>query len=302
MELSTNFCVSLIFASLLVPLAKLCWDLCFPRMTIEDEKNAQIFTRLLLTQKFINSDCQKVLPTEGAHLFWFREVYPVYCHMKKRGHNPQETTGPVLTYSLTTLPFCFHVFEQLRKELTPQPPVLNSVYRPSGSNFKKTAVKMPLHANAFQRSMFEAFDQWSGAAEFSCVALLCGKAGAGKSKCARMLSKHIRTRYGRESEVFENLNIMAQEFDLMRLVARGKHVQILLFDEIDIAFENAAAETADKRQRNLTKIEICNFLDTFSDLVNVIVIFTTNLSLQEMEEKYGVYIRPGRVDLKLEAV
>lgn len=309
-----DFFVSVIFASLLVPLAKLIWDLCFPKMTIHDDQNIQIFTRMLMKQQFVNADCQKMLPTEGVHVYWFRR-YPVYCVARKKvEHNSGDQT--ICQYFLTTFPFCFFVFEMMRKELAQPPSDITAIWRPKSNGcFVKTVAKMPRVPNKFQDHVLGKLDELFLTGVFTGVILLCGTPGIGKSKCARLLGQHLRHKYAMNNDVYEGLNLLSRNFDLLQLVARKKRIQILLFDEIDVAFHmtnqkphngnnNDDDDNGDKpsRQSKISKVDMCNFLDTLSDLTGVIVIFTTNLSLAAMEEKYGVYIRAGRVDLKIEVI
>lgn len=133
-------------------------------------------------------------------------------------------------------------------------------------------------------------------------ALLIGKQGTGKTNTALYLTERLNRR-GINPLIIYGFDMTHSDIDLGALWVydyKKETPLILVLDEIDIAFKYALTDkTYDSKSPARNKTTLNNLLDHFDRLPYMIVIGTTNLEINELNEKYGAFIRSGRFDYKI---
>jgi len=150
-------------------------------------------------------------------------------------------------------------------------------------------------------------DNW-GANKFNRKVVISGPRGSGKSYIARLLKKRIDNQT-RISRLYDDFNPMCPGLSVNLLVlqnAKSYTPVILLIDEIDISYKNATESemTIDQFGRfghAATKQSLNEMLDSISDTMYVLAIYTTEKTPEELykNKEWHSFMRPGRVDFFL---
>ena len=138
-----------------------------------------------------------------------------------------------------------------------------------------------------------------------CSALVCGPTGAGKSSLGRQLAAALAAP-GVAPLVVRGFDPTAPGLTLEFAVdtPSASRPIILMIDEFDNAVEfaerTAAGGGAGREQTRAlaeTPPALTSMLDRLGEMKHVIVIATSNKKLAELADKYGRYIRRGRLDI-----
>lgn len=140
----------------------------------------------------------------------------------------------------------------------------------------------------------------------SCSALLLGPHGCGKTSTPYFLAQAL-SRSGREPRVIVGFDPAIKGARLGEVIPNaieGRTVLILVLEELDKAFEFAERNTASATDFTClaqTKASLNRFLDTLATKQNLIVIATTNCTLEDLRaRKLEGYVRSGRFSLHVE--
>lgn len=144
------------------------------------------------------------------------------------------------------------------------------------------------------------------------IALVCGVRGSGKTYLGRLMKKYI--------ENINNNNVLVRLFDNLNPSKAGHNVNklilptasrytpvITLIDEINVSYREAFIRNerdSDKTIHTQNKQTLNEMFDDIADTKNVIAIYTTELSPQELYDmedgKYRSFFRKGRVNTFIE--
>jgi hypothetical protein len=127
--------------------------------------------------------------------------------------------------------------------------------------------------------------------------LLCGNHGVGKTNVSIFLAKEI----GAHVIFGYDLTSCGVLRDLWGLNRSKEEPVILVLDEIDGAFAYAEKNTpyAKFRTHAQNKTAFNTLFDRFERTMNLIIIGTTNKTIEYLEATYPSYIRKGRFDLRV---
>lgn len=137
--------------------------------------------------------------------------------------------------------------------------------------------------------------------------LISGEAGLGKSVIGRILSSKfiqkgiIPTLVEGFNPSNAGLNISVHIFD--KIQNSDKSPLILMLDEIDISFKKSKLDDGNKSEFSShadDKTEMNKFLDLINVVSNLIIIGTTNVSIENLKRNYPVYVRNGRFNKHIE--
>lgn len=138
--------------------------------------------------------------------------------------------------------------------------------------------------------------------------IIYGARGSGKTYVGRLLKRRFETK-GLNAYLFDDFNPSSAGVNLQWLVlnqASQKTPVIIVIDEINTAYEEVTKEKEtqnfDSRlQYTRNKQSFNNMLDLISDTKYVIAIYTTELSVDQLNEtdEYKSFFRRGRVDFFL---
>lgn len=136
-----------------------------------------------------------------------------------------------------------------------------------------------------------------------CVVFIEGTPGTGKSMIANLLAKRLDSPFTSEfnpTDAGDSLRSVIQE----AMPSKKKPV-IIRLDEIDIIFRKVIENKVEKHKHIHTmvtdKISLNAFFDNFDQgrYQNIIVIMTSNLTCQQIDDMDPSFMRDGRVDLKI---
>lgn len=153
-------------------------------------------------------------------------------------------------------------------------------------------------------------EMYNGHSDRNVVCLICGPPGTGKTTNGVLVAQTMRQTMGVNPIVVEGFDTTAPEMQFHKIVKEvtptKKNPVILVIDEIDIAFEaadNQAGGSSQQQQMRMmgnshakNKSTMTKLLDDLNKDSFLIVIATSNLTVDEMHQKYGVYCRMGRFD------
>ena len=139
-------------------------------------------------------------------------------------------------------------------------------------------------------------------------AIVTGAAGAGKSTLGELLAVAFKETFAREAIVVKNLDLTAKGLVLDSAFPTPtiNSPVITMFDEFDSVLEYAerVEKTGSREGTSLAEnpITLLSLLDRLNRMPHLVVIATTNLSLEKMKSgSFNRYTRPGRFDLFIRA-
>jgi hypothetical protein len=252
-------------------------------------------------------------PTEGWHFVWLKGPMVVY-YSSGRGGSSSSCYSGYLIYApcratAESLQSIFAI-QDTKKQIKIMyvgdenaTEIRYAVLRFTPNDWQKAAIA----------SAYKMYKQDGHAA-----ILVCGKPGTGKTSLGILLAKHIMTETRETPTLVQNFDITKPGNSISNITVSNNRITcmtIVMLDEFDTAIKHA--EGADK-QSNVTKIEIIgsakankshastpasllSFLDRFEWLPQVIVIATTNETLETMTTgAFARYTRKGRFNLHIE--
>jgi hypothetical protein len=132
--------------------------------------------------------------------------------------------------------------------------------------------------------------------KFSLSIMLFGPPGVGKSSVARLLAWELKARLILGCDLTDHMFTMRSIYNLSK-----NETTIVVFDEIDRAFEYAEYEKENIKLRSYAKNKqsLTGIFDRLEYVDNYITLATTNCTYEKINEKYPWYIRKGRFDIKI---
>ncbi len=124
--------------------------------------------------------------------------------------------------------------------------------------------------------------------------MLCGPPGTGKSTVAGFLSVALN---GNKVKIYSEL--CTSMFEGIPTTINSKTPIIIVFDEFDLIMDAAQQPPPDGQtvaKSFVSKVKIHQMLDILNQWHGVIIIGTTNLTRQELCERYPTFVRPGRMN------
>lgn len=244
------------------------------------------------------------LPSDGAHFAYLRGPVVAVRSSEARGRGGDAHSYRVYVFGRAAA-------EALRDRLTgdPRDVVLRYVYAPAPWRITTVTLRSapPTPARAWQARVVGALlEQYR--ARGRATALVCGSMGTGKSSLGELLAAAIQLELKRSPEVVKNLNLATKGLILEDAFDRPtpNSPVILMLDEFDSAVdhaERASLKDGDKREGSSlaeTPTDLLTALDRINLTEHLVVIATTNRTLEEMTDVraiYARYTRPGRLDL-----
>lgn len=135
-----------------------------------------------------------------------------------------------------------------------------------------------------------------------CSILLVGEPGGGKSATALYLAAALQ-RIDYSPIVLLGFDMTCKGASALRLLPAeipDNTPYILVLDEVDSAFKMAMAAEEGKTEVSClarSKTSLCNELDRLASVPNLIVIGTTNVSIDDLQKDYSAFVRKGRFDI-----
>jgi SpoVK/Ycf46/Vps4 family AAA+-type ATPase len=142
--------------------------------------------------------------------------------------------------------------------------------------------------------------------------MLSGAPGLGKSTVAFLITQKVKSEFGVDPYLIKGFNVNCEQMQYHPVIGhydpKNSTPIVLLLDEFDIAMKNAEdgsnTEAGNEGQRtrpslaiSANKTNLNQFLDAMNDESFLIVVVTTNKTVQEMQQTYPVYSRKGRFDM-----
>jgi len=152
-----------------------------------------------------------------------------------------------------------------------------------------------------------AIDAYTASKTKNATILISGGSGLGKSSVAFGITQILKRRLGVDPYLIKGFNVNSEEMQYHPIInhysPKRESPVILLLDEFDIALKNAnLPESSDNNAHAISanKTNMNNFLDAINDEQYLITVATTNMSLAEINNQFGVYCRKGRFNKHFE--
>lgn len=141
--------------------------------------------------------------------------------------------------------------------------------------------------------------------------LVSGTPGLGKSTIGFLVAQQMKDKFGIDPYLIKGFNVNSEEMQYHPIIGhynpQSSEPIVLLLDEFDIAMSNAENphHTSNSQHNSFNaisanKTNLNAFLDAINDESYLITVATTNMTLAEINEKYGVYCRSGRFHMHFE--
>jgi hypothetical protein len=188
-----------------------------------------------------------------------------------------------------------NIIQPINAEITPTINIYNQYY--VGSSYCKRTIPIKHKPNNEQQGIIDNISDFYKNND-TCVALLCGSSGTGKSYLGFLLTLELNGNLYNEYNPTKN----DSNFILITSDASKDTPTIVILDEIDILFEKIknGIELSEKYNPCVyDKPTWNNFMDNIKLIYPyTIIILTSNLTKEEINAKYDEsFIRKGRVDL-----
>jgi hypothetical protein len=244
-------------------------------------------------------------PQHGNYLYW-NQWCPVLMIRKREGH--RDDNSYYLLYLLS--PICTHwAVNRLQALLTLADGLIPSISKESQSVVATYGCRSNCRVIAYasndnqQKLLDHILDVFPKLNKPNYAILISGPPGVGKSHSGRVLAKYFAT----EARLFEGCSLSNGSFLKDLRNCRLKKKTIIVFNEVDVAWERSIIPGAQKASivekesdkpeaPTSNRMTMCNFMDQLSDMAGIITLYTTNASIKELQEKYPWYTRPGRID------
>lgn len=137
--------------------------------------------------------------------------------------------------------------------------------------------------------------------------LISGVPGVGKTTIAFIVAQIMKEENGVDPCLLKGFNVFSDMIQFHPVIGHYNPTSqcpiVLLLDEFDIAMK----KSCENNNKNLlaiaaNKTNMNNFLDDINDEPYLITIATTNMSINDVVNNYGVYVRKGRFDMHVEII
>lgn len=144
-------------------------------------------------------------------------------------------------------------------------------------------------------------DTYTTSQKKNIIILVSGDSGLGKSTIAFWITQMMKTRLSVDPYLIKGFNINCEEIQYHPIInhysPKSNSPIILLLDEFDIAMKKAdMPDSPDKSAHTISanKTNMNNFLDSINEEQFLIVVATTNTTIDEINNKFKIYCRKGR--------
>ena len=249
------------------------------------------------------------LPSDGIHFAWKRGPIVVFRSTIRGPHGDKISTSYVITVNSSyhsLIPEIEGDQHLILCTLVQQPATYRTEYvycrvnpmDPIGWQKKVSSVIYEKYVHSVEHYESEG---WKGV-----TILICGEKNTGKSSIGIIVASLIKKKFPDRDPNCFTVNISNPGLCISEMVDMGTELNptILMLNEIDVSFDkaNSGSQSKSPKEGNSMmddKTTCTNVLDTLVNLPHVIIIATTNKTMEEMtgnDSKYSVYTRIGRFD------
>lgn len=272
--------------------------------------NSKIGTiRIITPEYWVPDEGYHYFYRESDRLFWLYNGYLGLC--KKR---EIIGTSEVYTYSAWVSPFHHNLINWFKtmiqgnqNQTAIQVFVIDTTSIEPQNLYVEKIYKEPTELQ--KSTINKILEHWDNpGSNYNTKVFLYGQSGVGKTYTSYGLKKTMEKSYGINPMLYDDFNPSVIGSSIQKILANARQDMpvIIVMNEIDVSYKKvfAGEQSFDPRgSYTKDKTSFNNMLDYISSIRHCIIIFTSEKSPQQLlneSERYGSFLRKGRVDLFIE--